>query len=123
MSFVVTLAQRGELMHKKIIMLFSITTLLFGCGSAFNVLIRDDPFKKSTMVKVEMWHNVVEGYLDNYSMIYEREIKDGKKSPVIVSFKFFASHYFNGKDLEDKIYLLIDDRSFSFSNVRLGTCI
>jgi len=100
-------------MHKKIIMLFISSVFLLGCGSGFNVLVRDDPYKKTTMVRVEMWHKVVEGYLDNQSMIYEREIKDGKKFPVIVSFKFYASSYFNDKEMEDKIYLLIDNESFS----------
>jgi hypothetical protein len=99
-------------MHKKILFFFFIAAFLFGCRS-FNVLVTDDPYKKTTVVKVEMWHNVIEGYLDNQSMIYEREIKDGKKLPVTVLFKFYASSYFNVKEMEDTIYLLIDDKSFS----------
>jgi hypothetical protein len=104
---------RGELMNKRIFMLLMSIAFLFGCGSGFNVLVKYDPYKKATMVKVEMSHKVVEGYLHNYPMIYDREIKDGNKLPVTVFFKFYVSSYFDGKEMEDKIYILIDDKSFS----------
>ena len=92
--------------------MFISVIFILGCGG-FKVLVMDDPFKKTTIVKVNMWHKVVEGYLDNRLIVYEREINQGKKSLTNVSFTFYATSRFDGKKMEDKIYLLIDGKSFT----------
>src|SRR5512136_1135927 len=97
-------------MLPKILPLFLCTALLYGCESGYSVIVKDDPYKQSVLIKVDMRHNVVEGRLENETMAYEREIKNGKGSPVTVFFWFYASSYFSGRELEDKIYLLIDGR-------------
>jgi len=87
--------------------------LLCGCESAYNVVIREDPYKQSVLVRLDMRHKAAEGSLENETMTYEREIKGGRKSAVTVFFRFFAPSSFNGKDLEDKAYLAVDGRYFT----------
>jgi len=86
---------------------------LWGCESAYRVVVRDDPYKKSVLVRVDMRHKAVEGGLENETVSYEREIKDGKPLPVTVFFRFYAPSYFNGRELEEKVYLRIDGNYYT----------
>jgi uncharacterized protein YcfL len=103
----------GETMTKKITLLFFCIVLLYGCESGYNVIVKDDPYKQSILIKLETRHKVMEGNLENETMTYEREIKTGKKSPVTIFFRFYAGPYLNGKEMEDRIYLLIDGHLFT----------
>ena len=87
--------------------------LFWGCSSSYNVVVKDDPYKQSVFVRVDMRHKAVEGGLENETMSYEKEIKGGKPSPVTVFFRFYASSYYNSRELEEKVYLLIDGRYFT----------
>jgi hypothetical protein len=107
-----------RIMKRKSFSIVLVTVLLsglglWGCESAYRVVVRDDPYKKSVLVRVEMRHKTVEGGLEIESMTYEREIKDGKPLPVTVFFRFYAPSYFNGRELEEKVYLRIDGTYFT----------
>jgi hypothetical protein len=60
-----------------------------------------------------MRHRAVEGGLENETIIYEREIKDGKPLPVTAFFRFYAPSSFNGREMEEKVYLRIDGQYFT----------
>jgi hypothetical protein len=100
-------------MKQRTALLFISLAFLCGCESAYNVVVREDPYKQSVLVRLDMRHKASEGDLSNEAMTYEREIKGGKKSAVTVFFRFFAPPSLNGKDLEDKMYLAVDGRYFT----------
>jgi hypothetical protein len=86
-----------------------------GCRS-FDVVVKDDPFKGSTVVSADMWHTVTDSRLDNQRMLYEKEIKNGKVSIPTVSFQFFgivnAFLGYNGEDIGKEVYILCDKNSY-----------
>jgi hypothetical protein len=87
--------------------------VLSGCAPSYNIVVRDDPYKKSVLVRLDMRHKAVEGGLENETASYEREIKDGKPLPATVFFRVYAPSYFNGRELEEKVYLRIDGKYFT----------
>ena len=107
---------------KKTIILSVLIVVVMGCES-YHVKVSDDQFKKSKVLKVEMWHKVLEGNLDNRSAVYIREIKDGKNQPITVNFHFRAGDLMRSAmmspfgttnrtvELDEEAYILIDDVS------------
>ncbi len=95
-------------------------SFIIGCGRSFQVIVKDDPFKKTKVVKVEMWHDVIDGSLDNTATVYNRDIKNGKKLPVIINMEFQSGKMSVGGDqggkLDKKAYISVDDKNF---NVKL----
>ena len=113
---------------KKILFIF-IIFMFVGCG--FKVLVKDDPFKKSTVVSVDMWHEVIEGNLDNVAAKYYREIQGNRKTNAVVNFHFklgammgmVANPYSNHKNvgLDKYAYILIDGESYKLGIRNLKT--
>ena len=72
---------------KKVITIVCVLTLFIGCGSG-SVQVKKSPFSQSVEVSYDRWHKVLEGSFDNRRVLYEREIKDGKRGPVKVMLEF-----------------------------------
>jgi hypothetical protein len=98
-----------------------IFVLLTGCG--FKVVVKDDPFKRASVVTADMWHKVIDSKIDNRRVLYQKEIKNGKASLTIVGFEFQAlimngfGHNYNGENLGNEVYILCDDKSFKLNLV------
>ncbi len=86
-----------------------------GCRS-FDVVVKDDPFKGSTVVTADMWHEVVEGNIDNRRVLYEKEIKNGKVLEPTATFNFFLLlipiYGTLCEPLGKDAYILCDNKSF-----------
>ncbi len=99
---------------------FSILFLfLLGCRT-FDVVVKDDNYKKATIVSADMWHKVIDSRIDNQRVLYEKEIKNGKVSIPSVTFIFSATLNpvwgYNGEDILKDVILLCDNKSI---NVKL----
>jgi hypothetical protein len=89
---------------------------LFSCRT-FEVVIKDDKYKKATIVSVDMWHKVIDSRIDNQRVIYEKEINNGKVSIPTASFFFSATINpvwgYNGEDIEKEAIMLCDDKNIN----------
>jgi len=100
---------------KRILAFIFLVVFLAGCRS-FDVIIKDDPFKKATTVTADMWHKVIDSKIDNQRMLYEKNINNGKVSIPTVSFQFYAIIHpvwgYNGEDLEKQVIILCNNNNF-----------
>ncbi|HOW84046.1 MAG TPA: hypothetical protein PK573_15900 [Spirochaetota bacterium] len=111
---------------KKMVFLSALIVAFIGCES-YQVKVTDDQFKKSKVMKVQMWHKVLEGKLDNRSVTYTREFKDGKNMPITVTFHFRAGDFLKSAmsmpfgnsertvELDEEAYLLVDNESIKLT--------
>jgi hypothetical protein len=101
--------------------LFLLVFCLFvisSCQSSSQVITKDDPFTKSKIVTLELWHKVIDGTLDNTTVIYKKEIKNGEISPATATFFFRAVQTDLAgttiQNLTPTAYMLIKDKSYKF---------
>jgi len=104
-------------MKRLILFLFFICIIgISACQTASQVVAKDDPFTKSKVITLELWHKVVDGTLDNTSIIYRREIKDSQSIPSTATFFFRAVQYdlagTSLQNLSPTAYILIKDKSY-----------
>jgi hypothetical protein len=93
--------------------------LLAGCGG-FQVTVKDDPFKKATVITSDIWHKVIDSNIDNRRVLYQKEINKGKMSNPTVCFEFLASinnSSYSGEELGHEVYILCDSNSFKLDLV------
>jgi len=100
---------------KKVITIVCVLTLFIGCGSG-SVQVKKSPFSQSVEVTYDRWHKVLEGAFDNRRVLYEREIKDGKKGPVKVMLEFAPGFSFDPTSgfsrLDGVVQIATDSKSF-----------
>jgi hypothetical protein len=100
---------------KRLALFLLLVFFLVGC-KGMNIMVKDDPFKKSTVVTADIWHKVMDSKIDNQRVLYEKEIKNGQVTVPAVSFQFYAIIHpwwgYNGEDLGKEVYLSCDDKSF-----------
>ncbi len=98
---------------------FLLAALFFiGCSS-FKVEVKEDPFKGTKFVTVDMWHKVIDQkslVFDNQRFLYEKEIKNGKVLNPTAYFLFnllvISLWGYNGEDFEKTAYILCDNNKF-----------
>ncbi len=95
--------------------------------SSFKVVVKEDAFKKTTIVTADMWHKVTEGYLDNMRAIYTKEIKNGIESEPELRLEFQCLiHAFTGcrgDKIDQEGYILVDEKSFKLNLTNLSANI
>ena len=100
---------------KRFVVFIIIGLLAAGCRS-FDVIVKDDPFKGSTIVTADMWHKVTDAKIDNRRALYKKEIVRGKVSNPTVSFEFGAQIIpiigYQGAPLGNDVYILCDAKNF-----------
>lgn len=87
-----------------------------GCRS-FEVVVKDDPFKGTSVITADMWHTVTDfRVFDNQRVLYEKEIKNGRVGTPTAFFLFNAIVIpmwgYNGEDLEQSAYIVCDNNKF-----------
>ncbi len=99
---------------KKFIFVLSLV-LVTGCTS-YSITVTEDPFKKTTLVKLDMRHKVVDGPLDNTRALYIRELKKGSADGTTLILHFLNKGYAGSSDvwsaLEGEAYILAGEKSF-----------
>ena len=98
---------------KKMLFVIPILLLTFSCGRSFQIVVDDDPFGNSKVVKLNMWHKVIQGTLDNTETNYSREVKSSATSKALVNFTFSDQWMIEGSpDLERRGQLLIGSKVY-----------
>jgi hypothetical protein len=86
--------------------------IIFFLSSCSSIKIVKDPFKNSTVVTMDMDHYASISGLTRFANArggqYSREIKDGKKLPISVSFRLHTST--NVTELSNEAYVKVDDK-------------
>jgi len=104
---------------KKVLVIAIALGLLVGCSRSYQIKVESDKFKGSDLLVLEMWHTVVDGDLDNTSLVYKREVKKGKFLPTIADFTFQSGRMSfggdQGGDLEKKAYIMAGDKKFEMA--------
>lgn len=100
---------------KRFLVGLCMVSLVVGCRT-FNVVVKDDAFKGSTVITADMWHTVTDARIDNRRVLYQKEIIKGKVTNPIVSFEFGAFIYpiigYQGAPLGNEVYILCDSKNF-----------
>jgi hypothetical protein len=103
---------------KKFIVLSIAAVFVFltACRS-FDVVVKKDDFKGTTVVTADMWHKVTDSKIfDNQRFAYEKEIKNGKTSIPTAFFLFQALIFpmwgYNGEDFDKTVYIVCDEKNF-----------
>jgi hypothetical protein len=84
---------------------------------SFEVVVKDDPFKGTSVITADMWHKVTDNRVfDNQRVLYEKEIKGGRISTPTAFFLFQAfiapMWGYNGENLEQTVYIVCDNKNF-----------
>ncbi|MBN2159511.1 MAG: hypothetical protein JW807_08955 [Spirochaetes bacterium] len=101
---------------KRILIFVMLCAFIVGCRT-FDVVVKKDPFKGSTVVSADMWHKVTDSRIfDNQRFAYEKEIRNGK-TLIPTAFFLFQAYIvplwgYNGEDLEKNIFLVCDSKNF-----------
>lgn len=97
---------------KKLLFLLFLAGLMAGCGS-YQLTVVNDPFEKTRDIKLEMWHDVVEGYYDNLAAVYKSEIKNSHREPTQVDFHFRTNAFWGRSCVVDgPVYILVNDNVY-----------
>jgi hypothetical protein len=102
-------------MMNRFLTCFVIAFLAVGCRT-FDVVVKDDPFKGTTVVTADMWHTVTDARIDNRRVLYQKEIVKGKVLNPTASFEFGAQIIpiigYQGAPLGNEVYILCDTKNF-----------
>jgi hypothetical protein len=103
---------------KRLVALLIMFVFVMGCRS-FEVVVKDDPFKKTAIVTADMWHDTLDGKISNQQALYTKELKGNVFiNPVLkLVFKGYIPGYsgYAGDKLEKKVEISLDDKSFNLN--------
>lgn len=91
----------------KRIALLAILFIITGCVRG-EIQIRDDRFRKETVITLELSHRAEESGFDAIKARYIRKIKDGNRLPASIRFTIHADSDYD--KLADTMYMQIDEK-------------
>jgi hypothetical protein len=103
---------------KRLSVLLILMAFVLGCRS-FEVIVKDDPFKKTAVVTADMWHDTLDGKINNEQAIYTKELKGNAfTAPVLkLVFKGYIPGYsgYTGDKLKKKLEISLDGKTYNLN--------
>lgn len=99
---------------------FCILLFLSSCGASYQIETKKDPYKNMDVVTLYAWHDVTEGWVDNYAANYRTEIKNSKRSPteLTLHLKYATSE----ENLKEEFFIKVDGKMYNlkFNEITLN---
>ena len=103
---------------KRFYVLLLLLAFALGCRS-FEVVVKDDPFKKTAVVTADMWFDTLDGKINNEQAVYTKELRGNvfTNPELKLVFKGYIPGYsgYAGDKLEKKVDVSLDDKSFTLN--------